>query len=102
MVIIHVSLVTGGPCQVVGKQWERAHILECTFPGGVANYYSGKIGRDKATKRSLIQKQLTLGSMEWCYNSAKSKVCGNNKAASLLHVLLTDYPWTSHENRDRV
>ena len=71
MAIIHVSLATGGPCQVVGKQWEGAHIGVHVPPvgggggGGVANYYSGKIGRDEATKRSLIQKQLRLGTMEY-------------------------------------
>lgn len=99
MAIIHVSLLTGGPCQVVGKQWEGAHIGVHVPAGGGANYYSGKIGRDKATKRSLIQKQLKLGSMEWCY-SANSKGCGNNKATSLPHPS-TSYPWTSHKNRDR-
>lgn len=59
------ALSSGWETMGGGTYWSARSPCGGGGGGGVANYYSGKIGRDEATKRSLIQKQLRLGTMEY-------------------------------------
>ena len=55
MAIIHVSLATGGPCQVVGKQWEGAHIGVHVPPVGGGGRWSSQLLLGEDWKRRGYQ-----------------------------------------------